>query len=61
MWHYASEDFIAIVRDQEEILFAPVSKTIKPTTAIVSEIEPMIEIIGSMIADYWRVHAKKIK
>ncbi|MHA1746697.1 MAG: hypothetical protein ACTSWW_11910 [Promethearchaeota archaeon] len=57
---YSGQDFIAIDRDGEELLFAPVSAEEKPTTAIISEVEPMIRIVGSMISDYWRSKARKL-
>ena len=56
---YSGKDFIAIDRDSEEILFAAVDET-DPVTAIISEIDPMIKILGSMISDYWRRVAKKL-
>ncbi len=57
---YGGKDFIAVNRDDEELLFAPISAKDKPVTAIVSEVEPMINIVGSMITDYWRRMAKKL-
>ncbi|MCK5343200.1 MAG: hypothetical protein KAR20_07340, partial [Candidatus Heimdallarchaeota archaeon] len=57
---YSGQDFIAVDRDGEELLFAPVSAEENPTTAIISEVEPMIRIVGSMINDYWRSKARKL-
>ncbi|XEO75454.1 hypothetical protein WKT22_00472 [Candidatus Lokiarchaeum ossiferum] len=57
---YEGKDFIAVDRDSEEICFAAVDEKVDPITAIISELDPMITIMGSMIADYWRRVAKKL-
>jgi hypothetical protein len=59
LFSYTEKDFIAAYHDNEEILIAPISPKEDETTAIVSEISPMVQHMSSMFADYWRRSAKK--
>jgi hypothetical protein len=59
LYSYTEKDFIAAYHDNEEVLLAPISLEDDETTAIVSEIPPMVTHMSSMFADYWRRTAKK--
>jgi len=59
LYSYTEKDFVAAYHDNEEILLAPVSPKEDETTAIVSEISPMVTHMSTMFADYWRRSAKK--
>ncbi len=59
LWGYAEKDMIAAVRDQEEILVAPVSPKEDETVAIVSSATPLVKNLGSMLLDFYRRTAKK--
>lgn len=59
LYSYTQKDFFAAYHDNEEILIAPVAPKEDETTAIMSELSPMVTHISSMFADYWRRVAKK--
>lgn len=59
LWGYAEKDMIAAVRDQEEILIAPVAPKEDETVAIVSSATPLVKNLGTMILDFYRRTAKK--
>ncbi len=61
LWGYAEKDIIAAVRDQEEILVAPVSPKEDETVAIVSSATPLVKNLGTMLLDFYRRTATKYK
>ncbi|MHA1339001.1 MAG: hypothetical protein ACTSRZ_03290 [Promethearchaeota archaeon] len=59
LFDYNKKDFIAYIRDSEEILIAAIAPQEDEITAIVSEATPMIEHLSKMFQDYWRKISKK--
>ncbi len=59
VYSYTNKDFICFYRDQEEIVIAAISQKEDETTAIISEITPLIKHFSSMFNDYWRRNSKK--
>jgi sugar-specific transcriptional regulator TrmB len=57
---YREKDLIAVVRDDEELLFAPVTPDDEYTTAFLSEKPEFVKIVLSMITDHWQKSAQAI-
>jgi len=52
---------IAAVRDQEEILIAPVAPQEDETVAVVSQATPFVKNLSTMLSEFWRRAARRYK
>ncbi|HMF29902.1 MAG TPA: hypothetical protein VKK79_00695 [Candidatus Lokiarchaeia archaeon] len=61
LWSYQEQDMIAAVRDQEEILIAPVAPQEDETVAVVSQATPFVKNLSTMLSEFWRRAARRYK